>query len=355
MITIKRIKIPKRFRVNIYFTIIYTLIFLIFRYTFIFTFPFLLAFFIAMLIQPINKFMRKKLNFKSGFAATVITSLIFLSVLTLIGFTVFILIKESISFLSSFSLQNITENKTVNSFFTELSNHFDFSNISQIIDIFASDTKALKSTYDYLMSFIGYIPSIITMVLVAVFSTFYFINEFDNIKKGFFNLLPKKHNKTVKRVFYEGKISISKCVKGFFIIYSLTFVESLFIFIVLDIKHFLFFAFLSMIADVIPILGPGTIYLPLALAYLLQGRYFVSLVLIICWVALSVLRQIIEPKIISNSIKIHPLIVISSLYLSLLLKSFWIFIYILLYAVIYQVLIKAEVIYPLSKNKHKKE
>lgn len=351
MIIIKKIKIPDKLKPTLIFLLVFTLCFIIFKLTFLLTLPFLIALTVALCMRPINKFMKNKLSFKRGFAATIITSFIFVSVLGLIFWVLFILINELISFVTNFSFDNITSNETFNKYIGEIAKYFDIANASKLMELFGANMNSLKSVYDIVMKIVSSIPAIVTLIIVAVFATYYFTIEFDKIANSFLNLFPKKTSQRILEIYHESKTSVNKCLKSFFIIYFLTFIESLFVFMVLGIKYPVFFAIVSMIADVIPILGPGTVYVPLAIVYFIQGRFFIAAVLMITWAAISIIRQIIEPKIISSSIKIHPLLVITALYLSLYFRNFWILVYLMTVTILYQVLVKSGVLYPLSEIK----
>ena len=58
------------------------------------------------------------------------------------------------------------------------------------------------------------------------------------------------------------------------------------------------------VSDIFPVFGPGTVLLPLAVYRLLCGSAAQALGLFIGWIILSVIRQIIEPKLLANDA--HP-------------------------------------------------
>ncbi len=296
-------------------------------------------------MQPVFKYMKKRLSFKSGFAATVITSFIILLVLFIICYLVIIVVKEIILFISNVYENNNTAGNTIMNYLDKIFKSIDLSQI----DLLNSDSPLIKNSYDFVVGFVSSIPAIVTMIIVTVFSTFYFINSYDKIVNLFLNLFNEKRER-VRTVCIKGKSILNKFFRAFLIIYFLTFLETLAVFLVLRIKYALFFSVLSMIADIIPVLGPGTVYIPLAVIYLLQGNYAVAFILIGAWILVSVVRQVVEPKVVSNTIQIHPLLMLSAIYFSLQLGSLWILIYLTALFLIYQVLVETNVLPPLSKT-----
>ena len=345
-----------RYLPTIKFTLFYTLFFLFIVYTAKYTLPFLIGFIFAAIVQPLYKFMRKKLSFKKGFAAAVITTFLFVLIIALICWIIITIITEITELINSISENSVP----ISTYFSNiiksvediLGDGFFKLTADKIFEYFSAGVEAMSTIYNFIMMLFTSIPAIFTMIIVAVFSTYYFTNDFDKIKSIIGSMLGKKRHKKMSRVYHEG----AKMIKGFFksctVLYTLTFIETLFVFIVFKIKYPIFFAVLTAVADVIPILGPGTIYIPLSIIYLLAGDFFKALVVIISFALISIIRQFIEPKIISNSIQIHPLLVLTAIYFSLVSRSLWVLIYLILYFVLYQVLLKTELIHPLFEDKN---
>ena len=71
------------------------------------------------------------------------------------------------------------------------------------------------------------------------------------------------------------------------------------------------------ILDILPILGPGTFFVPWIIWALISGDTKVALSLLIVYIIISVVRQFLEPKIIGDNIGLHPLATLISLYVGL--------------------------------------
>ena len=68
------------------------------------------------------------------------------------------------------------------------------------------------------------------------------------------------------------------------------------------------------IVDALPILGAGAILLPWVIISIILGNYKLALGLLIIYLLVLSVRQMLEPKLISENIGVHPLITLISMY-----------------------------------------
>ena len=66
--------------------------------------------------------------------------------------------------------------------------------------------------------------------------------------------------------------------------------------------------------DALPILGSGTAMVPWGVVSALNGDFKLGVAIIVLWIVMSVVRQFIEPKIVSGNIGIHPIFTIAAMY-----------------------------------------
>ena len=71
------------------------------------------------------------------------------------------------------------------------------------------------------------------------------------------------------------------------------------------------------ILDILPILGPGTLFIPWIIWEIISGDTGFAVSLLVLYVIISVVRQFLEPKIIGDNIGLHPLATLISLYVGL--------------------------------------
>ena len=82
-------------------------------------------------------------------------------------------------------------------------------------------------------------------------------------------------------------------------------------------------ALLISLFDLLPLLGVGTILIPWGLLALLSGNTVLgSGLLVLCGIVLLV-RQLLEPKILGESLGLHPLLTLLAVYAGLRLGGVW--------------------------------
>lgn len=343
----------ERFAPAVKFTIIYTVLFLLFVWTFPCTAPFFIGFVFAAIMQPVYRFLKNKLKFLGGFSAAVITAVIFLSVVGLLIWVIISLVQEIFDIINFLQEENYIDRfmEWYNGIFTS---EFLQRNMNNVMDSAGRAVEAASAAYGYIANLFTVIPIVFMGFLASILSTYHFTHDFEKLKKGSKNILPPKSEKIVATLFGEGGRMMKSFFKSYMIIYLVTFLETLFIFFVLGIKYAFLFAVLSGVADIIPILGPGLIYLPLAAVNLITGNYFVAGALFVSWLLISIIREIAEPKIVSVSLKIHPLLGMAAVFLSLQLKSFWVFLFFTFYFLLYKLLVMLNLLKsPFYENNHK--
>ncbi len=73
-------------------------------------------------------------------------------------------------------------------------------------------------------------------------------------------------------------------------------------------------ALLIAFSDALPILGSGTIMIPWAVICAFQGNLNLAIALMVLFVIISIVRQLLEPKVVSGQIGIHPIFTLAAMY-----------------------------------------
>lgn len=82
----------------------------------------------------------------------------------------------------------------------------------------------------------------------------------------------------------------------------------------LNVGYPLLIALLIAFADALPIVGSGTVMVPWAIISAIKGDLTLAIALIILFAFISIVRQFLEPKIVSNKIGIHPIFTLIAMY-----------------------------------------
>ena len=83
----------------------------------------------------------------------------------------------------------------------------------------------------------------------------------------------------------------------------------------LHIKHAMVIAVITALLDFLPFIGTGTVIMPWAAYYLLTGGYVHAAVLIVAYFVTMIVRRLIEPKLVGDSIGISPFLTLLSMFI----------------------------------------
>lgn len=324
----------------------FTVLFYLFSISLKYTFPFLAGFLLAMIVQPLIRALKGRLHFKPGLAAALSTLIVFVilfGLLFLLGYWLIYEISNLINYISTADLGKLTA--PVNSILYQLGDYlskidanFIQQNKDQILSIAQSGVGLATTILSSALHFLTSLPAIFTMFIVMIFSTYFFSKDMGKMKGYAVSLVSRDTAVSLRSASRHGANMSGKYIASYLLIYFITFVETLIVFTALGIPYPLVLSLVTGFADILPVLGPGTIYIPLAVIYLFSGDLFRAVVLLVCWLLITALRQIIEPRIVSSSINIHPLTILAAIYFALIANNFWILIYFSMLILLYQVL-----------------
>lgn len=350
----------RKFIINtVYFALLITLAFFAIRYALGVCFPVVFAVIVAALLQKPKNFLTRKTFLKDGFASAIcVFGLIFilLSLVVLVGVRAAEEIRGFIDYVI-LRIQNIDElvntiEDAVMSFVSNLPS-FISENISEsITTIFIQLREFLAGTNNELATSVKdglggifslswitapltgvittakEIPSIIIAVVITLVATCFMTAEFDWVKNLIIIQFPEEKRKDVRRAVSLLKSSLSKMGKAYLLIMLITFIEMALGLSVLKIlgvfqsNYIVILAIVTAIVDIVPMLGTGTILLPWTAYNLIIGDFGMALGLIIIYATITVIRQIIEPKLVAGQLGLSPIVTIFALYFGLKIFGF---------------------------------
>ena len=82
----------------------------------------------------------------------------------------------------------------------------------------------------------------------------------------------------------------------------------------MNVGYPLLIALLIAFADALPIVGSGTVLVPWAIICAIRGDIRLAIALIALFAFISIVRQFMEPKVVSNKIGIHPIFTLIAMY-----------------------------------------
>ena len=177
--------------------------------------------------------------------------------------------------------------------------------LSAINDIVSAVTVRLGGLLGRIL---GNIPSVAVSIIAFAISCFYFSVDIDRISSFCSGHLPPRVYRSVSNAARILSDSIVHYIRASAIIFLVTFFEIFIGFLILGVPYAMIIAAAVSAVDILPVLGSGAILVPWAFLALLTGNFQLGLGLLVLYGVVTIIRQVIEPRIVGASLGIHPLL-----------------------------------------------
>lgn len=325
----------REFIINIiYFLIIGAIIYITIKYALGWFLPFVIGFGIAFMLKPLINLITKKLKINRKIVAG-ITVLIFYATVgalfTLVLVKISIALKDVFIKLPNMYINNIEPlifqlSGNVEDILVEL----DPALIQAIKDILSSIAESLgtiiskisSGVVSFISSTVSMVPSFFIIVIFTIISSFFFAMDYLNIT-GF---ITRQFSPKVSSIFFEIKDyiigTLFRFVKAYSIIMTITFIELAIGLSILRVESAISIALLIACVDILPVLGTGGVVIPWIFIELFKGNVFLAIGLTIVYVVITIVRNILEPKIVGEQVGLHPLIILICMFVGVKLFGF---------------------------------
>lgn len=328
----------KAFIINFIYAVICVGLFYVFiKYCLGVLAPFIIAFILAYALQRPIKWAKKKLRLKShGIISFLLVLLVVCIVFGALSIAVLVLFNE----LKSFASYLTTQFSSIDELIVTLENYAmgvivrlpesvrgtigDY--VTNAFDSLGKgqselDLSMLSAPLSGAWSVVKSLPSTILSVVVAVVSCFFMASDYDKVKElvlGFFSDGKRKSIVKTKRTATK---AIAKLLKAYVTIMAITFAEMfLGLFLlkligVYDGSYIAIISFVTCIIDIIPVLGTGTVLIPWAVYNLIFGNFGMGVGLLVIYAVITVIRQIVEPKLVANEAGLPAIVTIMAMFI----------------------------------------
>ena len=315
-------KVGKRL---IVFLLTLVLLYIAFKLS-IFYIPFFIAFIISLIIEPLIRKVMKFTNLTRKVSAIITLIIVFSLIIGLLIWGITSLITEA-----SIILENLNENVgNITDIVSNLITNFSFDNIKipfQIKEIIKNSfnnflgvgTNVAENILTNIINLVTNIPKIVIYIGITIIATYfvctdkmYILDQLEHhLPRNWVNKFGIKLRKVISSLGDYLKAEGIIILISFSIVLIGLIIFSLF---GMNVKYPLVIALFIAFVDALPILGAGTIIIPWAILSAFNGDITLAISLIVLYVIIIVIRQLIEPRIISSHIGIHPIFTLLGMY-----------------------------------------
>ena len=159
------------------------------------------------------------------------------------------------------------------------------------------------------------VPYYLISFIVAVLSAYFFIVEREEVLAWMKRVSPESVQKRMTLVIDNLRYAVGGYFKAQFKIMGIVFLILLVGLGILGTGYFVLVAFLIAFLDFLPFFGTGTAMIPWAVYEFFMGDYKMTVALIVIYVITQAVHQLLQPKLVGDSVGLNPLVTLFLLYI----------------------------------------
>lgn len=290
-----------------------------------FLWPFVAGWIIAMIAHPVIEYLEKKIRLPKKFGSVILIVAVVTAIIALFYFLIRGIVTQILLFVQGFP-----------DFQKDVMDQFEFfrqkieavlmilppavqNQLDHVVQAVGSGIASLVSGIgNYGVSHAGSMAKGMTNGLIGVvvmfFSSYMFLIDREKITKWYRKSVPEVVKHKIN-IFLHNTLGVlgSYCLaqlKIMFIIILILWIG----FKIAGISYAFLFAILIGIVDIFPILGTGTVIIPWAVFCIVTGNITRAVILLIVYAVCLILKQVLQPKMMGDSMGISALTTIFLIY-----------------------------------------
>ena len=292
----------------------------------IFYIPFLIAFILSQLIEPLIRFCMRRFKMRRKLSAILIFAIILSIIIGLITWGIVTLISEATNLLNNINfyidkISNESQNIITRFNFDKIKLSDEISSILQNSsgELIETASNWVRTILTKLLNGLTSLPTIGLYVVITILALYFMCTDKIYMLDQIEHHLPEKWVKNLTKHIKALIKSLGCYLKAQMKLILISFIISLiglyiFSIIGMNIRYPLIAAIGIAIVDALPIFGSGTVMVPWAIISAFNGDIRLGVSLLVLWIIMCIVRQIIEPKIVSGQIGIHPIFTLIAMY-----------------------------------------
>ncbi len=265
----------------------------------------IMGFILAFAFTPVYNKLYKLIKSKN-IASLIICFLLVLLIFLPLWFLMPIFIDQSIKLY--LSVQNIDFVTPLQNIFPSLFASEKFSTeIGSILGSFI--TKSANSLMNSFSQVIINFPNLLLQFLVVFFTFFFVLKDKEGLITYIQSLLPFS-KEVEKKLFKSSKDITSSVIYGQIIVGVVQGLVAGLGFFIFKVPNALILTLFASLAGIIPIIGPGIVWIPVVIYLFITGNTFAAIGVLIFGLASSIIDNIIKPIFVSKRTTLHPALII---------------------------------------------
>lgn len=316
----------RKFIIDIVFiAVILALVYVGIEYLMIWLLPFVIGLIVAIVLQHPVAFLTEKTKIARGFWSCLLVLTVLCAIFALISLVVWQLTKE----VPGFTKWLVGLAPDIKRTFTSLMAWFSIITERLPVDMTKTITNLPSTLVDTAVSGVTSVltifaekiivdgPGLLISTIFSIVASCYITKDYNKIARFILLQLNEKQRElviNVKRLFVTNILSM---LRGYIIIMFITYLEILIGLSILKVEYAPILAAFIAVLDILPVVGTGTVLIPWGIISLCIGNFYMGAGLLIVYVMITIIRNIIEPKIIGDQVGLPPIVTLVSMYVGL--------------------------------------
>ena len=293
-------------------------VYLIFKYVLPYVLPFVVGMVIAFILEPVVDLLVRRIRISRAWAAIIV-------IVALVG---------CLSYLASWSIARIAAEVT--DLYGYLPQYYtEFNRILSEVLRVAGDisqqlpeplARAAQEQWNRLYSLLSVIvsgaggvvktlPRLTATTIFTFLSAYFLMKDRTVISEFMRSLLPAGAFSRFRHIEANMLAGIAGFVRAQAFLIVVTMIVNVVALSILGSRYAVALGLILAILDMLPVVGPGLIYLPWIAYHLVWGRVSYAVWLIVLYGSVSLMRQVVQTHLVGQEMGLHPLVTLVSLYI----------------------------------------
>lgn len=278
--------------------------------------PLFIGWFIAWLLNPLVRKIQEK-GVKRGLSVTFAFVLLLLIIFLIVAFTLPSLATQISELVSSLPALVSSVQGWIDNIFLKISN-LSLTNLDAVKASFMSSLTDMANSIQvglpqFIVNLVSGTANGIGKIVLGLILGFYILYDFDKVSDGFISMIPKKSKKEVVNLMGKLNESLYSYISGTLWLSIILFVVSMIGFSIIGLNAPVLVAFVCVITNLIPYIGP---FIGAAFAGVIgftQGPVIGIATLIFIFIVQQLEGNILHPIVMSKKLNLSPIAIIVSL------------------------------------------
>lgn len=313
--------------IRLLFSVLATVAFVVIGFRLlVFLMPFVIGWIIASIAAPLVNWLERRLKIVKKLGSALIVILVLALIVLALYFGISRLAEETGNLIQDFprlyaqleeGLSQIGQ--TLSGVFRRLPSGIrqGWSTVAENLDQYMGGLVSgiSEPTVTAAGNFAKRVPYYLISFIVAVMAAYFFTVQREEVIQWFKKVAPKAVEQRMTLVMDNLKYAVGGYFKAQFKIMGVVFLILLVGLAFLQTRYFVLVAFLIAFLDFLPFFGTGTAMIPWGVYTFFMGEYKMTAALAVIYVVTQVVRQLLQPKLVGDSVGLNPLVTLLLLYI----------------------------------------